>query len=1007
MAKQDDQDGASFASDEDDYEYDSDNENDDTQQQLCGMKRNASPSFALHPDNRGAPPRTTTTTSTNEDTCPKCQNEIHFPVADCETIAKWNKQTQDLTLVAIVLQSKHVLPAMKRRIRECAQHLHVSYPEAFVKLHQENWQLETVLQTHQEQNRYPRHASMRGAFMARACLDDIDFDLSDLEAIVEPSFEEQETLLFNETEEAAAVKPPVQDKSSNHNERKIPASSNEAHDDGKEPSVALLDQIDGSEEEEDMKPSAVDVVPVERVCQMCMEDQDIVVQSKRVLPAMKRRIRECAQHLHVSYPEAFVKLHQENWQLETVLQTHQEQNRYPRHASMRGAFMARAFLDDIDFDLSDLEAIVEPSFEEQETLLFNETEEAAAVKPPVQDESSNHNERKIPASSNEAHDDGKEPSVALLDQIDGSEEEEDMKPSAVDVVPVERVCQMCMEDQDIVVQSKRVLPAMKRRIRECAQHLHVSYPEAFVKLHQENWQLETVLQTHQEQNRYPRHASMRGAFMARAFLDDIDFDLSDLEAIVEPSFEEQETLRFNETEEAAAVKPPVQDESSNHNERKIPASSNEAHDDGKEPSVALLDQIDGSEEEEDMKPSAVDVVPVERVCQICLEDQDNLAEEDMMSMPCGHKFCKDCWKTFIELKFDNAIFQDECLQTTCPNAMCATVVTEVQIGQVAPNLLPEYEKRQLHSFVEGNRATMRWCPSPDCANRVAIRCQHRLFRGRINNAMVASCDGCQTKFCFRCGREPHDYRYCELDRPDSSAGKPVKNCPRCNIKIEKNGGCNHMTCKCGHHFCWTCLHDMNDSYHSCDREDFVAAGYAGAWRREAWTFAVHAVNIDYVLESLKEAFGSDDDEVARIFQQKKEMEHIAHYFNRYTAHEQRQHFAENQCTLLLEGRAIDFVRVSDLKSLSDTDFLAAANKRLVASRRMLKYTYCYAFYLPDEESEGMASHKGLFQNHQEQLEQWTEELSNIIEHATTYDDRDWIVNLVSREKSVRDACWLY
>merc|ERR1712216_493196 len=31
----------------------------------------------------------------------------------------------------------------------------------------------------------------------------------------------------------------------------------------------------------------------------------------------------------------------------------------------------------------------------------------------------------------------------------------------------------------------------------------------------------------------------------------------------------------------------------------------------------------------------------------------------------------------------------------------------------------------------------------------------------------------------------------------------LKVCPRCRSQIEKNRGCNHMTCRCGHEFDWT------------------------------------------------------------------------------------------------------------------------------------------------------------------------------------------------------------
>ncbi len=36
----------------------------------------------------------------------------------------------------------------------------------------------------------------------------------------------------------------------------------------------------------------------------------------------------------------------------------------------------------------------------------------------------------------------------------------------------------------------------------------------------------------------------------------------------------------------------------------------------------------------------------------------------------------------------------------------------------------------------------------------------------------------------------------------------IKQCPKCHNGIEKNKGCQHMTCKCGAHICWKCGADF-------------------------------------------------------------------------------------------------------------------------------------------------------------------------------------------------------
>ncbi len=45
-------------------------------------------------------------------------------------------------------------------------------------------------------------------------------------------------------------------------------------------------------------------------------------------------------------------------------------------------------------------------------------------------------------------------------------------------------------------------------------------------------------------------------------------------------------------------------------------------------------------------------------------------------------------------------------------------------------------------------------------------------------------------------------------------------CPRCLTPIQRNQGCRHMTCRCGHEFCWHCLRDLpgyRHAYPDCGR----------------------------------------------------------------------------------------------------------------------------------------------------------------------------------------------
>jgi len=168
----------------------------------------------------------------------------------------------------------------------------------------------------------------------------------------------------------------------------------------------------------------------------------------------------------------------------------------------------------------------------------------------------------------------------------------------------------------------------------------------------------------------------------------------------------------------------------------------------------------------------------------------------------------------------------------CPHEGCREVVTECEIAEAAPDMMGWYDEGRLRSYVE-HGAELRFCPGPDC-DRVAVG-----GRDWACAKKVADCPACCTVFCFRCGEQPHgDETECTAAVPLSErpVERPIKECPKCSVRIEKNGGCNHMTCRpCGHEFCWICT-GVYTRGHFCgrigdDQRDFVFGEDWGQIRR--------------------------------------------------------------------------------------------------------------------------------------------------------------------------------
>ena len=90
---------------------------------------------------------------------------------------------------------------------------------------------------------------------------------------------------------------------------------------------------------------------------------------------------------------------------------------------------------------------------------------------------------------------------------------------------------------------------------------------------------------------------------------------------------------------------------------------------------------------------------------------------------------------------------------------------------------------------------------------------------------------CGNSFCFACYKDIHEPINCEMlkiwekkSNDDSETCKWIsvhtKDCPKCFTPIEKNGGCNHMSCKtttCLYQFCWLCMKKWGSCNYDCNK----------------------------------------------------------------------------------------------------------------------------------------------------------------------------------------------
>ena len=181
-------------------------------------------------------------------------------------------------------------------------------------------------------------------------------------------------------------------------------------------------------------------------------------------------------------------------------------------------------------------------------------------------------------------------------------------------------------------------------------------------------------------------------------------------------------------------------------------------------------------------------------CAVCYTDY---TLEELVRLECGHAYCRDCIHTWIQV----SVIDGE-LQPRCPHPPCRKVMSEDFIQDtVQESVWDKYLRYKIIQQVDRN-PDARWCPECDGA---AV---YRMKLCGVFKTEKAQCTECEQIWCFKCLGMVHEGPCAESHLPeeftDWKTGKLVKRCPTCDRFVQKQDGCNHMTCVCGYQWCWIC-----------------------------------------------------------------------------------------------------------------------------------------------------------------------------------------------------------
>jgi hypothetical protein len=162
---------------------------------------------------------------------------------------------------------------------------------------------------------------------------------------------------------------------------------------------------------------------------------------------------------------------------------------------------------------------------------------------------------------------------------------------------------------------------------------------------------------------------------------------------------------------------------------------------------------------------------------------------------CATSTCFGCFKKYLEFKISAGQVAPD--QLVCPGPCRRPIATYDLRLHLDERHIEKYSRYLANHFHV--QAGGRYCPRLDCGQPLRTT-----PKGKGKKRKVI-CSSCNETSCIDCGQAYHLFPLCERQYHSWCRAQNTQTCPRCEWTIQKDGGCQHMTCsRCAFEFCWLC-----------------------------------------------------------------------------------------------------------------------------------------------------------------------------------------------------------